>query len=108
MIDMATKEPSQRFRIRPVFVSTKGDWPFLRKCFKLRTGFTSSRICHYCDATDSFLQIYLEIFPLLAFHVVFRKLRNGGMLAHKETSDNFRLITRVLTHTGQEGRQYGT
>ncbi|CAJ1340652.1 unnamed protein product, partial [Effrenium voratum] len=58
---------------------------------------------HFCANVLS----YAQDLPVPEF-VTIVTLLSGGMLAHKETSDNFRLITRVLTHTGQEGRQYGT
>ena len=29
-------------------VGIKGDWPWLRKCMCLATGFRSKRICHFC------------------------------------------------------------
>jgi hypothetical protein len=33
----------------------KGDWPYLRKILKLRTGFQARivRKCHFCDVPDS-------------------------------------------------------
>lgn len=34
------------------FIGTKGDWPFLRASYQLRSGFTSLRICHLCDGQD--------------------------------------------------------
>ena len=39
---------------RPVYVGLKGDWPYVRKIAKLRTGFqaTIPRKCHLCDVED--------------------------------------------------------
>ncbi|CAK9078771.1 unnamed protein product [Durusdinium trenchii] len=34
------------------FAGTKGDWPFLRSCYKLYSGFTSLRVCHACSGVD--------------------------------------------------------
>ena len=31
----------------------KGDWPWLRKCMALYTGFTSRRLCHLCRGEGS-------------------------------------------------------
>ena len=38
---------------RAAFLGVKGDWPWLRKCMFLRTGFTSLRICHLCPGEVS-------------------------------------------------------
>lgn len=35
-----------------VLVAIKGDWPWLRKCMALKTGFRSRRICHYCPSEE--------------------------------------------------------
>ena len=34
-------------------VAIKGDWPWLRKCMALYTGFTSRRICHLCEGVEA-------------------------------------------------------
>ena len=34
-------------------VAVKGDWPWLRKCMALYTGFTSKRICHLCSGEEA-------------------------------------------------------
>eukprot|EP00435_Cladocopium_sp_Y103_P023850 s546_g5.t2 len=41
-------------KLRPVYVGMKGDWPYLRKILKLRTGFQARivRKCHFCDVPD--------------------------------------------------------
>lgn len=46
-------------KLRPIFCGVKGDWPFLRKVYKLKTGFQArvQRKCHHCACPDSF-QIY--------------------------------------------------
>ena len=31
-------------------VAVKGDWPFVRKAYKISAGFRSSRICHLCPS----------------------------------------------------------
>ncbi|CAE7495689.1 Khdc3 [Symbiodinium pilosum] len=35
-----------------IYTGTKGDWPFLRSCFRLSTGFNCKRVCHLCDVAD--------------------------------------------------------
>lgn len=40
----------QRFKFATRFCGSKGDWPYLRSAYRLRTGFTSKRICHICEA----------------------------------------------------------
>lgn len=41
--------------LRPVFCGVKGDWPFLRKVYKLKTGFQDRvlRKCHYCACPET-------------------------------------------------------
>ena len=34
------------------FCGVKGDWPWLRSCYRLQTGFTSKRICHECPSDE--------------------------------------------------------
>ena len=47
---------------RAAFVGVKGDWPWLRKCMALRTGFTSSRVCHLCPGFVSCKNIINHFF----------------------------------------------
>ncbi|CAL1155950.1 unnamed protein product [Cladocopium goreaui] len=42
----------QRLKFYARFCGVKGDWPWLRTCYKLSTGFTSKRICHECPSND--------------------------------------------------------
>ncbi|CAL1128522.1 unnamed protein product [Cladocopium goreaui] len=34
------------------YLGCKGDWPWLRSCYRLETGYKSHRICHRCPAGD--------------------------------------------------------
>ena len=38
--------------VKVAMIGVKGDWPFMKKSMHLRTGYTSKRICHLCDAKD--------------------------------------------------------
>ena len=42
------------------YLGTKGDWPWLRSCFKLSAGFTSKRKCHKCASTEPCLQLQFQ------------------------------------------------
>ena len=44
------------------FLGVKGDWPFLRSIYRLKTGFTSKRLCHICPAADSSLHTCMNAF----------------------------------------------
>lgn len=48
---------AKKVRFFPVVIGCKGDWPWLRKCFGLQTGFTSRRVCHVCPGVDAFLNM---------------------------------------------------
>lgn len=39
------------------FLGAKGDWPWLRSVYDLKTGFTSKVICHICHGTDPQLHL---------------------------------------------------
>ena len=45
------------------YLGCKGDWPWLRSCYRLETGYKSHRICHRCPAGE--LCINLRLFFLL-------------------------------------------
>ena len=45
------------------FLGAKGDWPWVRSCYQLKTGYTSKRKCHACpseSAPESKLHQFLE------------------------------------------------
>lgn len=65
-IDSCTKVVwnGQPLRFYARFCGTKGDWPFLRSCYRLSTGFTSKRICHICPSTDTQLNALCFLGPL--------------------------------------------
>lgn len=35
------------------YMGCKGDWPFLRTAMRLRSGYTSKRVCHLCPLEDA-------------------------------------------------------
>ena len=49
--EVTWKQQKLKFAVK--FCGTKGDWPFLRACYQLQTGYTSKRICHLCEAKDA-------------------------------------------------------
>lgn len=60
--------------IRPVFAGLKGDWPYIRKVAKLKTGFqaTIPRKCHLCDIRATLPGKQANgIFSLRAFRLVY-------------------------------------
>lgn len=50
-VQVTCGDVTETFHVR--YIGTKGDWPFLRAAFRLKTGYTSKRVCHLCPATES-------------------------------------------------------
>lgn len=48
------------------YLGCKGDWPWLRSCYRLETGYKSHRICHRCPAGE--LCINLRLFFFVGGH----------------------------------------
>lgn len=74
---------TETFFIR--YIGTKGDWPFLRAAFRLKTGYTSKRKCHLCPATESW--------HVIAYH--FNLFFLGSILASSKCGQ---LTVQVMSH----------
>lgn len=48
------KADGSTVKFRPIYVGLKGDWPYIRKVAKLKSGFqaTLPRKCHLCAVED--------------------------------------------------------
>ena len=87
LLDFPVQVNGQLQRYYVGFTGTKGDWPWLRKSYALRSGFTSKRICHICSGLDPYnvsvhmfwLYISLGMLGMFALCSYFTEPRSGGM-----------------------------